>query len=431
MCWQANSSWFGLKWWTDQIVAVFGDGIGFLQDRLLLLPVPYGIITSVSCVIIHPPGVDAAAPSPVNQLHRDLPAGAMSTIVETATPTPNLKGLVMENSNASSADKKRNKLGYHRTSVACVHCRRRKIRCLVAADDSQGRCENCIRLRKECHFFPVDQQPPVEKRSRPGSKLETSTDPSASSSPPPLGGGGGLDPAESYYPYSPLPQEMSTFGAGAFAGTPMSTFAADPTVEYATTPTMESWDDHTLFDQQNPQMMPKSRMGNPSPVLWSQGGAPGAPVAPIPSSSPVPGVSGQPQMINTGPTYGVPPDPSLYHMSPTRSISLELASQYPNQYPPHVSPDFKRRVTSPSQNMDQIASPIHGSSPSMQELQAAHIPVSFAGQPAAMGYQTWNTVHGLPGAPSVDGSYSMFPSELQTDFNGQHMAPDASRSPGL
>jgi hypothetical protein len=194
---------------------------------------------------------------------------------------------------------------------------------------------------------------------------------------------------------------------------------------------MESWDDHTLFDPQNPQMMPKSRMGNPSPVLWSQGGAPGAPVAPIPSSSPVPGVSGQPQMINTGPTYGVPPDPSLYHMSPTRSISLELASQYPNQYPPHVSPDFKRRVTSPSQNMDQIASPIHGSSPSMQELQAAHIPVSFAGQPAAMGYQTWNTMHGLPGAPSVDGSYSMFPSELQTDFNGQHMAPDASRSPGL
>ena len=209
----------------------------------------------------------------------------------------------------------------------------------------------------------------------------------------------------------------------------------DPNVasEYVTTPTLESWDDHALFDAQNSQMT-KSRMGNPSPVLWSQGGAPGAPVAPIPSSSPVhgvPGVSGQPQMINTGPAYGVPPDASLYHMSPTRSISLsspmELASQYPNQYPP---PDFKRRVTSPSQNIDQIASPvIHGSGPSMQELQGAHIPVSFAGQPTPMGYQ-WN-MHGLPG-PGVDaGSYSMFSSELPNDFNGQHMAPDASRSPGI
>jgi hypothetical protein len=210
-------------------------------------------------------------------------------------------------------------------------------------------------------------------------------------------------------------------------------FGIDPSVasEYATTPTLESsvtWDDQTLFDPQNPQMMTKSRMGNPSPVLWSQGGAPGAPVAPIPSSSPVhgvPGVSGQPQMINTGPTYGVPPDASLYHMSPSRSISLsspmELASQYPNQYPP----DFKRRVTSPSQNIGQIASPvIHSSSPSMQELQGAHIPVSFAGQPTPMGYQTWN-MHGLPG-PGVDtGSYSMFPSEPHADFNGQHMSPDA------
>ncbi|CAG8897972.1 unnamed protein product [Penicillium salamii] len=124
-------------------------------------------------------------------------------------------------------DKKRNKLGYHRTSVACdaksplsqwgsshaihvtfrlirdtVHCRRRKIRCLVAPDDTEGRCENCIRLRKDCQFFPVDQQPPVEKKSRPSSRLET---PSAersvttpiSSSPNNLV----PDTTETFYPY--------------------------------------------------------------------------------------------------------------------------------------------------------------------------------------------------------------------------------------
>lgn len=36
------------------------------------------------------------------------------------------------------------------------HCRRRKIRCLLAPDDPQGRCSNCIRLKKECNFFPVE-----------------------------------------------------------------------------------------------------------------------------------------------------------------------------------------------------------------------------------------------------------------------------------
>jgi hypothetical protein len=112
-----------------------------------------------------------------------------------------------------------------------VHCRRRKIRCLVAADDSQGRCENCIRLRKECHFLAVDQQPPVEKRSRPGSKLETpSTDPStASSSPPALTGGGAIDAGETMYQYQPMPMgsapEMSAFNPAVYPGAPMSNFS--------------------------------------------------------------------------------------------------------------------------------------------------------------------------------------------------------------
>ncbi|KAK8050364.1 hypothetical protein PG994_012094 [Apiospora phragmitis] len=95
----------------------------------------------------------------------------------------------------SSNEKRRNKLGYHRTSVACVyggladtiskgHCRRRKIRCIIQPADPGGRCMNCIRLKKECSFFPVDQQPPTlpgqkqGTRSSVGSKIH-----SASSSP--------------------------------------------------------------------------------------------------------------------------------------------------------------------------------------------------------------------------------------------------------
>ncbi|KAF4581028.1 Fungal Zn binuclear cluster domain containing protein [Ophiocordyceps camponoti-floridani] len=65
----------------------------------------------------------------------------------------------------ATGEKKRNKLGYHRTSIACTHCRRRKIRCIASAE-VQNQCVNCIRLKKDCSFYPVDQQPGAESRSR-------------------------------------------------------------------------------------------------------------------------------------------------------------------------------------------------------------------------------------------------------------------------
>ncbi|KAH6957352.1 hypothetical protein DER45DRAFT_540100 [Fusarium avenaceum] len=47
------------------------------------------------------------------------------------------------------------KLGYRRSSIACVyhegHCRRRKIRCIsTSAPTAQDPCQNCQRLNKEC-----------------------------------------------------------------------------------------------------------------------------------------------------------------------------------------------------------------------------------------------------------------------------------------
>jgi hypothetical protein len=56
------------------------------------------------------------------------------------------------------AERRRNKLGYHRTSVACSHCRRRKIRCIPSTSDVHGRCASCIRLKKDCSFIPAEQQ---------------------------------------------------------------------------------------------------------------------------------------------------------------------------------------------------------------------------------------------------------------------------------
>ncbi|EXM11168.1 hypothetical protein NOF04DRAFT_1008202 [Fusarium oxysporum II5] len=86
--------------------------------------------------------------------------------------------------NGNLGEKKRNKLGYHRTSVACGHCRRRKIRCITSPNDTQGRCINCIRLKKDCSFFPVDQASIDDSRSKQTSKSSTGPKGSSATSSP-------------------------------------------------------------------------------------------------------------------------------------------------------------------------------------------------------------------------------------------------------
>ncbi|KFY46100.1 hypothetical protein V495_02651 [Pseudogymnoascus sp. VKM F-4514 (FW-929)] len=75
---------------------------------------------------------------------------------------------VADATRAASAEKRRNKLSYHRTSVACGHCRRRKIRCILAPGDLRNRCASCIRLKKECNFYPVDQPPQPKLKGQRG-----------------------------------------------------------------------------------------------------------------------------------------------------------------------------------------------------------------------------------------------------------------------
>ena len=49
------------------------------------------------------------------------------------------------------------------------HCRRRKIRCLLPADEGAVRCTNCIRLKKECLWATPDQQRGRPTNYRPAS----------------------------------------------------------------------------------------------------------------------------------------------------------------------------------------------------------------------------------------------------------------------
>ncbi|KAF2083230.1 hypothetical protein K490DRAFT_70020 [Saccharata proteae CBS 121410] len=132
----------------------------------------------------------AAAPTAAHALRnngkRRSSKGTHSPEVKKTSSIPHMRPLALaDNGPVSplSQDKRRNKLGYHRTSVACGHCRRRKIRCLLAPDDPQGRCANCIRLKKECNFYPVDQPNPSEgKQSTTPKRGSDSAVPSSSTS---------------------------------------------------------------------------------------------------------------------------------------------------------------------------------------------------------------------------------------------------------
>lgn len=66
------------------------------------------------------------------------------------------------------------------------HCRRRKIRCVPSQNDVQGRCINCIRLKKECSFYPVDQQPPLDTRQKSASRSSVGPKIASASSSPPM-----------------------------------------------------------------------------------------------------------------------------------------------------------------------------------------------------------------------------------------------------
>ncbi|PKY01976.1 hypothetical protein P168DRAFT_320545 [Aspergillus campestris IBT 28561] len=356
----------------------------------------------------------------------------MPAVLESMTSTPNSQSLVMD----PSADKKRNKLGYHRTSVACVHCRRRKIRCLVAAGDAQGRCENCIRLRKECQFYPVDQQPPVEKKSRPNSQLESaSTDPSTASSSPPPVGGGGSDQPDAFFPYPPMPlssgPDGTTFNPSAFAADPMASFVPGPPVgsaEFTAAPPLDPsvpWDEFTTIS--DPQLLAnmaggkQAMMNSVPPAMWSP---PPNAMAPVPAPSTIPStptVPSQTQALSPASTYTLQPDGSVWQIPP-RSMPFAAPPDMTAQPYPRIRTRI-RPCPRPQTPRDQPAQsftggPVHPQSPPPSDLPTAVMSVSYPGQPTAVGFPGWPDVHGMSSMNMVQ--YPMFagdPSQ-QPPFNG-------------
>ncbi|KAI2471021.1 hypothetical protein F4781DRAFT_420931 [Annulohypoxylon bovei var. microspora] len=75
-----------------------------------------------------------------------------------------------------SNERRRNRLGYQRTPIACRHCRKRKIRCKQPeTPDVLRRCESCINLNIECVYSAVNQPPPPTTGQRQGTRASVGT----------------------------------------------------------------------------------------------------------------------------------------------------------------------------------------------------------------------------------------------------------------
>lgn len=145
-------------------------GVGALNAETTSSPSPTDHIGSGQTTLT------SQGPITQDQLHsskkRRSSKSKVPSELRRSSSTPHMRQLALGTPGELSptSNKPRNKLGYHRTSVACGHCRRRKIRCLLAPDDPTGRCANCIRLKKECNFYPVEHNPDMPQSQTGGSK---------------------------------------------------------------------------------------------------------------------------------------------------------------------------------------------------------------------------------------------------------------------
>lgn len=80
----------------------------------------------------------------------------------------------------------------------------------MAEGDSHSRCQNCIRLKKDCVFYPVDQQNALERTSSSTSKTDATSGPSSamSTSPSELAGGRPFDQRSQFHDMTSVPPNM-------------------------------------------------------------------------------------------------------------------------------------------------------------------------------------------------------------------------------
>lgn len=366
------------------------------------------------------------------QRRRKTGKHAASTLKRSAS-TPNVRG---GESGLSVVDKRRNKLGYHRTSVACGHCRRRKIRCLLAPDDAQHRCSNCIRLKKECNFFPVDQQPQVERRPRTGSKLEHNGEAStSSSSSPAIGGGSSIDPINHFHHYPPLPLSTQDYPSttSSMNGDLVSPVGRGPTshraFEFSHQPERSHWD--SPFFDHGPLSAGHSTPEDPAQAYWKLAESPVTPGFSSQFSQPPSSVPHQARDSGPGFTSLPPPRDDPGWSMHARSMSFghveDVSLNYHNHYQSSLPMEFRRRA-SDMHHPPSLQTSTNSSNTSVSEARST--PLSAPPVPSQPMHpfgvsQTWNAIsgHSLLGKGSEYGRWYSDPApltEVQEEDVGHH-----------
>ncbi|OAP57034.1 hypothetical protein AYL99_09147 [Fonsecaea erecta] len=352
----------------------------------------------------------------------------MPGLIQSGNSSPNVRDMAAEGPPPSPADKKRNKLGYHRTAVACVHCRRRKIRCISDYNDPVGRCSNCIRLKKECIFLPIDpQNPPTTKRQRSAAKAgdgifnegEASV---ASSSPSGILRSNSMEQMNyARHPLDTPPMSNESPGLSGFhTGTrsvPVHSFdfghGYDPTQHqrlqqqgYIPSPYSPRTFDGDSVNPQFYQHAQQHPYGHSAPTPYSSAFAPGSLPSTMTTISQEQAYPYQTSVPNGAYNWANPPSRSM-----SSDHTDELSSGFPTPYRTNTYPSFERPMTGQMQQLPPTSSSLL---PMGIESQHTSTHPSFPEQPS---YQTvqgnlqqgWTA--GNPGAlqqspASVDRSYS-------------------------
>ncbi|KAF2212496.1 hypothetical protein CERZMDRAFT_84822 [Cercospora zeae-maydis SCOH1-5] len=348
-----------------------------------------------------------ASPQPLG-LNRKQPRSSKiktDKIVTNSISTPHLRHITMSE---SDADKKRNKLGYQRISIACAHCRRRKIRCVVAEDDPEQRCQNCIRLKKECVFYPVDQQAVLDARSDNSSNTGIPSAPSSAAWASPLQSGGprGFEQhafSANYPPTAPPPPPVVS-----------TTYQGVPLVPSTSLPTHVS---------RTPSAQSSVARYHPMPA---------PDVAPFPGPEPFDHVpSNAPQV----PYGGFDPEharqaPQAWQHQPQAPRPMQYSSYQPN-YSPYqqqvpLQSDYPRQSPMPSSThpMMQMPSAVHSHGPQQYMVHHGQRSASAPGTPQ-IPYPGPQQAAWYPGAPPQSPAHD-HPRKLPSNYpppGGYHPGP--------
>lgn len=292
--------------------------------------------------------------------------------------------------------------------LACViltrntaHCRRRKIRCLLAEGDSQERCQNCIRLKKECVFYPVDQQQALDTRSQSGTKSGAGSVPSSavSPSPPELASGRPFERSRQYGSFpslpslpsnapprfgAPLPPGATLQGQGEFIpaypphGIPNHDSVGPSPTEYAFQQTPTEGQRH--WEQVNSLSSPSASVNRArdsmQPQYWrSSPNGPSADFAPFPSSA---SANSQIPLQDGSFSYAVPGTQAWNSSQSARSMSY---GHMPDMTPTGYIPSAVGYAPQPAHESHPPAAATYPPS----DATHATAMTSAPGQPAPMG----------------------------------------------